>query len=94
MKLSKEYDVTLVTQTSLDKLSWLIKVSYLTIFCNFLKYVLFGSKLEMYFFDTDCIIFTVALLTVIFRQHFLPSIMLQMENAEGKIRVMVFLFKS
>ena len=33
VKLSKEYDVTLVTQTSLDKLSWLIKVSYhLTIF--------------------------------------------------------------
>ena len=27
VKLSKEYDVTLVTQSSLDKLSWLIKVS-------------------------------------------------------------------
>ena len=28
VKLSKEYDITLVTQSSLDKLSWLIKVSY------------------------------------------------------------------
>ena len=27
VKLSKEYDITLVTQSSLDKLSWLIKVS-------------------------------------------------------------------
>ena len=43
VKLSKEYDVTLVTQSSLDKLSWLIKVSNAVFFAIF--YEIFNKNI-------------------------------------------------